>query len=195
MEDKKDKGLPPKPNLYLLGFMGTGKTTLGRRLASILNLRFIDSDSEIEKKCSLSVGDIFEKYGEEYFRDLERGFMENGHPASGCVVACGGGLVCREGMPELVKSKGVCVVLFAKPEEILERISKTENRPLLNVENKLERIRELAAARAPYYMRSGVAIAVDANMRETEERILRIYKSAMKKPRQTKTKPRRGGES
>ena len=186
MEDKKKELISQKPNLYLLGFMGTGKTTLGRRLASILNFKFLDSDLEIEKKCAMSVSDIFKKYGEEYFRSLERDFIENGHPPYGCVVACGGGLVCRDGMPELVKSKGVCVVLFSKADEILERVSKNKNRPLLDVENQLERIKELIAMRTPYYMRSGVAIVADPNIKVSEEHILRIYRNKTKKLQEPK---------
>ena len=146
-----------KPNLYLLGFMGTGKSVLGKRLAARLNYRFLDSDSAIEKKYSMPIKEIFSKYGEESFRKMEREFIEAGHPESGCVVACGGGLVCRDGMPELVKSKGVSVVLFSTPEEIFER-----------------------KERIPYYMSSGVAIAADKNLKVTEARVLRIYKAKLR---------------
>ena len=83
------------PNIYLLGFMGTGKTSVGKRLAQTLGYTFIDSDEEIEKKCAMEIKDIFAKYGEDYFRKLEREFIESGHPAANCVISCGGGLVCR----------------------------------------------------------------------------------------------------
>lgn len=169
-----------KPNLYLLGFMGTGKSVLGKRLAARLNYRFLDSDSAIEKKYSMPIKEIFSKYGEESFRKMEREFIEAGHPESGCVVACGGGLVCRDGMPELVKSKGVSVVLFSTPEEIFGRTSRNRDRPLLNCPNPLERINTLLKERIPYYMSSGVAIAADKNLKVTEARVLRIYKAKLR---------------
>ncbi len=180
---KHDRQLPddtPKPNIYLLGFMGTGKTSVGKRLAHKLKFKFIDSDAEIEKKYSMQVKEIFEKFGEARFREMEREFIENGHPTNNCVVSCGGGLVCRDTMPELVKSKGVSVVLFSKPEEILERVSKNNKRPLLNVENPLEKIKELIAQRTPYYLRSGVSIATDKEMNKTVQHIERIYKRFFK---------------
>ena len=86
-----------RPNLYLLGFMGTGKSSVGRKVAARLKLKFLDSDAEIEKSAGMQINDIFAKYGEEKFRQMERDFMESGHPESGCVISCGGGLCCREG--------------------------------------------------------------------------------------------------
>ena len=182
MAEEKTVG-PKGPNLYLLGFMGTGKSVIGRRLASRLGYEFIDSDDAIEKKHAMSIKDIFAKYGEERFRQMEREFIEGGHPSSGCVVACGGGMVCREGMPELLKSKGVCVVLFSTPEEIFELVSRNNNIHLLNVEKPFERICTMLKERTPSYMKSGIAIVADKNMAETEAHILRIYASQRKKRR------------
>ena len=177
-----------RPNIYLLGFMGTGKTSVGKRLAQTLGYTFIDSDEEIEKKCAMEIKDIFAKYGEDYFRKLEREFIESGHPASNCVISCGGGLVCRDEMPELVKSKGVSIVLFSRPDEILERIGKNDKRPLLNVENPLEKIRELLDARMPYYRRSGVLISTDKDLHKTVDHILRIYKRNTAAPKRRRPK-------
>ena len=78
-------------NLYIVGFMGTGKTTAARRVASRLNMRFLDVDSEIERKEGVSINQIFEEKGENAFRRMERNFIESEHPRSGCVVSCGGG--------------------------------------------------------------------------------------------------------
>ena len=161
--------------------MGTGKTSVGKKLAQALNFKFLDSDEEIEKKYSMSIKDIFERFGEEKFREMEREFIESGHPDEGCVISCGGGLACRQGMPELVKSKGVSIVLFTPPEVILERVSKNDKRPLLNTPNPLERIKTLLKERHPYYMKSGVAIAADKNMKITEDRILRIYAAKLRR--------------
>ena len=166
-----------RPNLYLLGFMGTGKSSVGRKVAARLKLKFLDSDAEIEKSAGMQINDLFAKYGEEKFRQMERDFMESGHPESGCVISCGGGLCCREGMPELVRGKGICVVLFSTPEDIYERVSKSDTRPLVRVENPLSRIRELLKARTPYYMKSGIAIAADKNIKDTVEHVERIYRT------------------
>ena len=169
------------PNLYLLGFMGTGKSSVGRKIAARLGMRFLDSDAEIEKSAGMEIKDIFAKFGEERFREMERKFIESGHPDSGCVVLCGGGLCCRDGMPELLRGKGVCVVLFSTPEEICERVSKNDKRPLVNVENPINRIRELLAVRTPYYMRSGIAIAADKNIKNTVEHVDRIYRACLRR--------------
>ncbi len=166
-----------RPNLYLLGFMATGKSTLGPRLAKALGYKFIDSDSAIEKSQNMKVREIFERFGEARFRELERQFILDGHPSSGCVVSCGGGLCCFDGMPELVRSKGISVVLFSKESEILKRASANPSRPLLNCPNPAERIAKLLKKRTPYYMKSGIAIATSGSIAMTQEHILRIYAS------------------
>ena len=80
-------------NLYLVGFMGVGKSVIGRSVAAELGMRFIDSDRAIEKEQGCRIADIFKAEGEARFREYERRFVESGHPSHGCVVACGGGLV------------------------------------------------------------------------------------------------------
>lgn len=172
---------PNLPNLYLLGFMGTGKSVLGRRLSARFGLKFLDSDAEIEKKNAMSVKDIFAKKGEPAFREMERDFIESGHPRTGCVISCGGGLVCRDGMPELVKSKGVAVVLFAEPEVIFKRVQGSAKRPLLNVSNPLEKIRELMESRRRFYSRAGVCVGSMGRIEDVEERIARIYLERVRK--------------
>lgn len=172
---------PNLPNLYLLGFMGTGKSVLGRRLSARLGLRFLDSDAEIEKKNAMSIKDIFAKKGELAFRQMERDFMESGHPQSGCVISCGGGLVCREGMPELVKSKGISIVLFAEPEVIFKRVQGSGKRPLLNVSDPLSRIRELMEARRKFYSRAGICVGSMGRIEDVENRIARIYLERVRK--------------
>ena len=181
MSAKSQGMVSQRPNIYLLGFMGTGKSSVGRRLAAKLKLKFLDSDREIERAEGVSIKEIFDTSGEDYFRNLERKFIENGHPENGCVIACGGGLCCRDGMPELLKSKGVCIVIFSTPEEIFERVSRNNKRPLMNVPNPFEKIKELLDIRTPYYMRSGIAIASDKNMRHTVEHIERIYRSHLRR--------------
>ena len=171
---------PPGPNLHLVGFMGTGKTTIGRAVAQRLRFRLLDSDHEIEAQQGKPIPEIFAQEGEAKFRSMERAFIETGHPADGCVVACGGGLVVQPGMLELLKSKGVLVCLHASLETILKRTSANRNRPLLDVEDPMDRIRVLYAEREPVYKRSGAVILTDH--RPTSDiisHVLRVYRREM----------------
>jgi len=150
-------------NLYLVGFMGTGKTTIGRAVAQRLGFRLLDSDHEIERLRGKTIADIFAQDGEPAFRALEREFILTGHPATGCVIACGGGLVVQPGMLEELKKRGVVVCLHASLETILKRTQGNRTRPLLNGEvDPLQRIRDLYAVREPVYRRSGTVILTDS---------------------------------
>lgn len=153
---------PADVNLYLVGFMGTGKTTVGRAVAHKIGFLALDSDHEIERLHGKTIPEIFAQDGEPAFRQMERVFVEQGHPAERTLVACGGGLVVQPGMLELLKSKGVVVCLHASLETILARTARHRNRPLLAVEDPEERIRTLYAAREPIYKRSGTVILTDS---------------------------------
>src|SRR5882724_2140288 len=118
-------------NLYLVGFMGTGKSTVGRAVAQKLRFELVDSDFEIERQRGKSIPDIFASEGEAAFRVMERAFIENGHPSSRTIVSCGGGLVVQPGMLALLQSKGVVVCLHASLETILARTARHQHRPLL----------------------------------------------------------------
>lgn len=164
-------------NIYLVGFMGVGKSAIGRRLASELSMDFMDSDNCIEQAKGKSVAEIFESEGETRFRQYERGFIDAGHPDNGCVVSCGGGLVIQPGMMERLKEKGVVICLFAPVESIIERTSRNKNRPLLNVENPEERIRSLLAEREPIYMKAGICISTNGRtIHEVVRHVVRSYK-------------------
>lgn len=167
----------PQTNLYLVGFMGTGKTTIGRAIAYRLKHQLLDSDHEIEQIEDRTVSDIFAKEGEPYFRELERKFVETGHPNYKCVVACGGGLVVQPGMLAKLQKKGVVVCLHASLETILERTSVNRNRPLLHVDDPMERLQELYAEREPIYRRAGAVILTDH--RPTSDiisHVMRVYR-------------------
>ncbi|MCC5788350.1 MAG: shikimate kinase [Opitutales bacterium] len=178
---KTKKSRLPQPNLYLVGFMGTGKSTHGRALARRLGYRFFDSDQEIEKSQKRPIKTIFAEEGEPYFRKLEQTFIEEGHPPEGCVVSCGGGLVAREGMPEVLQRKGVVIALVASPECILARTSQNPDRPLLQVPDPDQKIRDLLAEREPYYRQAGILVLTDhRRMKEIQNHILRIYRRKQK---------------
>ena len=164
-------------NLYLVGFMGTGKTTVGRAVAQRLGFQLLDSDHEIERLRHEAVTQIFAAEGEAAFRTLEREFIEHGHPAERQVVACGGGLIVPAGMRELLQTKGVVMCLHASLETILKRTQGNRNRPLLNVENPEERIRLLFAQREPIYRRAGTTILTDGRqLGEIVSHVLRAYR-------------------
>ncbi len=153
---------PADVNLYLVGFMGTGKTTVGRAVAQKIGFTLLDSDHEIERLQGKSIPDIFAQDGEAAFRAMERDFIERGHPAERTLIACGGGLVVQPDMLGALKSKGVVVCLHASLETILARTARHRTRPLLAVENPEERIRVLYAAREPIYKMSGTVILTDS---------------------------------
>ena len=168
---------PPDANLYLVGFMGTGKSTVGRAIAKQLGFQFLDSDHEIERLQGKAVSRIFAEEGEARFRALEREFVENGHPAGRCVIACGGGLVVPEGMLELLRRKGVVICLHAPIETILQRTMHTNHRPLLQVENPEQRLRDLYAQREAIYRRTGTMVLTDSRpLREIVGHVLRVYR-------------------
>lgn len=168
---------PFRKNLYLAGFMGTGKSALGRHLAERWRRPFYDSDACIEQKAGMSIPDLFAKQGEAAFRAMEKDFIEDGHPAEGCVVSLGGGLVVQPGMIDRLKAKGVLVCLFASPETILQRTRGNSNRPLLNVPDPEKHIRDLMAQREPYYLQAGTGIVTDGRtMLELLTQIERIYR-------------------
>jgi shikimate kinase len=167
----------PGVNLYLVGFMGTGKTTVGRAAAMRLGFQVMDSDHEVERMKGQTVAQIFAGEGEGTFRALERKFIESGHPARGVVVACGGGLVVPAGMLELLRTKGVVVCLHASLDTILRRTAQARTRPLLEVENPAARIRQLYAEREEIYKRAGTVILTDFRpLHDIVMHVLRTYR-------------------
>jgi shikimate kinase len=167
----------PDANLYLVGFMGTGKSTVGRQVARQLDFRFLDSDHEIERLQGKPVSRIFAEEGEARFRALEREFIEQGHPADRCVIACGGGLVVPPGMLELLRSRGVVICMHAPIETILKRTMHTNHRPLLQVEDPEKRLRDLYAQREEIYRRTGTMVLTDSRpLREIASHVLRVYR-------------------
>jgi shikimate kinase len=168
---------PADVNLYLVGFMGTGKTTVGRAVAQKIGFQVLDSDHEIERLQKKTIPDIFAQDGEPAFRAMEREFIEHGHPAERTLIACGGGLVVQPGMLALLKSKGVVICLHASLETILERTGRHRNRPLLAVDDPETRIRTLYAAREPIYKRSGTVILTDSRpLQEIALHVVRAWR-------------------
>lgn len=138
-------------NLILAGFMGSGKTTVGRILARNLGWEFMDTDRQIEMEQGMHVSRIFETRGEEAFRDLETelaGRLKDFHRH---VIATGGGFILREENRRLAAEAGPLVLLIATPEQIWHRVKRSGHRPLLQTADPLARIRELLRQREPAY--------------------------------------------
>jgi shikimate kinase len=164
-------------NLYLVGFMGTGKSTVGRQVARQMDFNFLDSDHEIERKQGQPVSKIFAEQGEPAFRVMEREFIEHGHPDKRCVISCGGGLVVPPGMLELLRRRGVVICMHAPIETILQRTMHATHRPLLQVENPEQRLRDLYAQREELYRRTGTMVLTDKRpLREIAAHVLRVYR-------------------
>jgi shikimate kinase len=165
------------PNLYLIGFMGTGKTSVGREVSKRLRMRFIDSDWAIEQEEGRTISEIFASDGEPYFRTLERRFIESGHPPCGCVVSCGGGLPLQPEMGELLRARGIVVCLFAPIETILARTAMNDRRPLLQAPDREARVRALMAEREPRYMKLGIGVfAGGEHVAGVVGNVLRVYR-------------------
>jgi shikimate kinase len=139
-------------NLFLVGMMGAGKTTIGRQLARRYKKQFVDSDHEIEARTGVGIPVIFEIEGEEGFRRREAAMIEELTGESGVVLATGGGAVLNADNRRCLQSRGIVVYLRVLPSFLVERTSHDKNRPLLQVADPLARLEELFALRDPLYM-------------------------------------------
>ncbi|NQU18177.1 MAG: shikimate kinase [Candidatus Saganbacteria bacterium] len=137
-------------NIILIGFMGSGKSEIGRRLASRLSMSFLDTDTLIEKTENSKISEIFEKKGEEYFRDLETKVIKTLGDYEKFVFATGGGMILRSENVKMLKELGPLILLWAGPEIIFERLRHSKNRPLIQGE-KENKIRKILEERTPIY--------------------------------------------
>jgi shikimate kinase len=149
-------------NVYLVGLMGAGKTTIGRSLAKRLNLDFIDSDREIEARTGVTIPTIFEIEGEEGFRKREAQVIDELSRLSGRVMATGGGVVLRPENRANLRANGFVVYLNVPPHTLWERTRHDRNRPLLQVDDPLLKLKELYAQRDPFY-REVADLVVDSS--------------------------------
>ncbi len=145
--------------LTLVGLMGAGKSTVGRRLAKQLNMAFYDADQEIVDAAGCSISDLFEIYGEQIFRDLEKRVMLRLLEGPSCVIAAGGGAFMTDHIREAVKKHSLSIWLQADLETLLERVSyRGGTRPLLEQGNKREILARLIEQRYPIYQNADIAI-------------------------------------
>lgn len=167
-----------KENIVLIGYMGSGKTTVGTHLASCLNYQFLDTDQKIEEQQGKTISQIFSDNGEEFFRDVETNIIKNMlSEVNHGIISTGGGLPLRECNGEILKRLGFVVFLRVKKETILERLKGDTTRPLLQGENVEEKVEKMLSYRNPIYEYSAhLQVEVDnKSVEEITEEILRNY--------------------
>lgn len=170
-----------KSNIILIGFMGTGKTAVGKRLASILEKDFYDSDQEVETVTGMSISQLFNKYGEVRFRSEEKLAIQRLVQNEDCIIATGGGVILDQANIALLAKNGVIICLSARPEIIYERVKRRNNRPLLKRGNPYDMIVELLSEREELYKCADYYIDTsDLDFQEIIDKILAFLKGYRK---------------
>jgi shikimate kinase len=145
-------------NIILTGFMGSGKTAVGKELSRLLDMKLIDVDTEIEKSEKITINEIFKQFGEPRFREIETEMIRKLSESKNAVISTGGGAVLKQENMDILRKNGAIVCLTASPETILQRTSNSDDRPLLKVENPLKKINELLNFRKPFYQKADFMI-------------------------------------
>lgn len=144
--------------IVLVGLMGVGKSSVGKKLSALLNLPFVDADEEIEKAAQMSIPEIFAQFGEGYFRDGERRVIARLIDGSAKVIATGGGAFVNDQTRELILDRAIAVWLDSDIETLLERVGRKDNRPLLKQGNPREILTRLKAEREPAYAQAPIHV-------------------------------------
>jgi shikimate kinase len=170
--------LKRKHNIILIGFMGSGKTSVGDRLAERLSYRFRDTDQLLEQKARDTINHIFAAHGEEYFRNLETDLLNELLPGiNQTVLSTGGGLPLREQNAQLLKEMGYVVYLKASKQTTVQRLKGDTTRPLLQGEELEQKVERMLSIRSPIYERAAHKIVVtdDKNINEIVHLIMESY--------------------
>jgi shikimate kinase len=166
------------PTIVVIGFMGAGKTSVGRLVARALGREFVDTDQMIERATRMTIGELFQREGELSFRRREIAAIDRAIAVPGRVIAVGGGAVLSAENRTALKQAGLLVYLRATPETLAARLTGVTDRPLLNTGDRVGRIRDLLVARGPIYETAGdVAIDTDRlNLEQTAVEVLEWYR-------------------
>lgn len=149
-------------NIFLIGFMGCGKSTVAAQLNQMYGMHVVEMDQEISDRQKMSIPEIFEQYGEEYFRNLESNLLQEIQAGSNQVVSCGGGVVLRAKNVAEMRKNGRIVLLTAKPENVLRRVRGNDDRPILKGRKTVKDIAELMEARREKYEAAAdIVVATD----------------------------------
>lgn len=162
-------------HIFLIGFMGVGKSTVAAHLSRMTGRPCVDTDALIEKQAGMTVRDIFAGQGEAAFRDMETALLQALKGQSPMIISCGGGMALRRENASLMQAAGTVVLLTACPETILKRVEKDDSRPLLQGHKDVPYIGSLMAKRLPFYEGAAqVIVATDGRSgQEIAEEILR----------------------
>jgi shikimate kinase len=163
-------------NLALIGFMGAGKSSVGRLVADHLHFSFLDTDELIEALAGQSISEIFARDGEPAFRELERRVVEELQARTQTVISTGGGLPANPANLASLKTHALVICLWASPETIWARVRGQTHRPLLNQPDPMAKIRELLAAREPCYRQADVLVNTEMrSVKEVAQQILHQF--------------------
>jgi len=166
-------------NLVLIGFMGTGKSSVGRMAATHLHFRFVDTDELIESRAARSIAEIFAQAGEEVFRGIEKQVVAELAKMQKTVIATGGGLAANAENLASLKRHALVICLWASPEAIWERVHTQTHRPLLQGADPMVRIRQLLAVREPFYKQADVLVNTEMrSIKEVAQQVLHQFNLA-----------------
>ena len=168
-------------NIALIGFMGTGKSTVGQLTAQMLHFQFLDTDEMIESLTQRRISEIFATEGETQFRKYENEVVQQLKNAKHSVISTGGGLITIPESFQSLREHALVVCLWCSPEAILKRVGHQSHRPLLQVENPLEKIRELLHQREPFYRQADVLLSSEFRTpREVAAHVAQHYRSVQR---------------
>ncbi|MDY5576461.1 MAG: shikimate kinase [Lachnospiraceae bacterium] len=169
-----------KTNIFLIGFMGTGKSTVSKKLSGMTSMREVDLDVFVEEKAGMCISRIFEEKGEKAFRDMETECLKVVLKQNDCIISCGGGTVIREENVDYMRENGTIVLLTATPETIYQRVKDNQNRPILNGNMNVEYISTLMERRKEFYQKAADVI-VETDKKTVEEICNEILEKICKK--------------
>ena len=162
-------------NIFIVGSMGSGKTSIGKMLAKNNNLSFLDTDHEIIRSCGYSIPDIFEEFGEEHFRSLETEQLRKMNAIENHIISTGGGIILRDDNKKLMKDLGIIIFLDININSQIARVKNRKNRPLLNNKNLKDNLLSLKKTRDPIYKKISNYI-IDVSGKERDQVINEIQK-------------------
>lgn len=169
----------PIQNIALIGFMGTGKSSVGQLVAALLHFAYLDTDHVIEARAGKTISELFDQQGEPAFREMERRVVAELSKRRRTVISTGGGLAANEENLASLKTHALVVCLWASPEKIWERVRGQSHRPLLNEPDPLGRIRSLLAVREPFYRQADVLLNTELrSVREVAQQVIHHFQSA-----------------
>jgi shikimate kinase len=162
-------------NLVITGFMATGKSTVGRAVAKVLGMDFVDMDEVIEAQAGMAISEMFARHGEDTFREAESALARELGAREGVVIATGGGTMMRAENRAALEAKGLITCLTCAPEEVLRRVGRDTTRPMLKAPDRLERIKELLAIRMPVY--KTLPVLIDTTGRDIAAVVAAVVKA------------------